>query len=96
MVVEPPAGAEPAPVADPDRLVEVSFRPQGRHPGLPAEVFDREELLGRIPASHWGRRHRTDFNLLLVCVEGSGAHVVDFVEYSLTPGTAIRVRPGQT
>lgn len=83
-------------VVDPDRLVEVSFRPQGRHPGLPVEVFDREELLGRIPPAHRGRRHRADFHLLLVCVAGSGAHVVDFVEYSVMPGTAIRVRPGQT
>lgn len=77
-------------------VVEVSFRPQGRNPSLPVEVFDRDELVGRIPASHRGRRHRTDFHLLLICVAGSGTHIVDFVEYELTPGAAIRVRPGQT
>ncbi len=79
-----------------ERAVEVSFQPQGRHPELPVEVFDREELLARIPQSHRGRRHRTDFHLLLICVDGSASHFVDFVEYRLTPGTAIRIRPGQT
>ena len=79
-----------------ERAVEISFRPQGRHPDVPVEVFDTEELLARIPQSHRGRRHRTDFHLLLICIDGSGTHVVDFVEYPLTPGTAIRIRPGQT
>lgn len=78
-----------------DRAVEVSFRPQGRYPGVPVEVFDTAELLARIPHAHRGRRHRTDFHLLLICVAGSGSHFVDFVEYRLTPGTAIRIRPGQ-
>ena len=76
--------------------MEVSFRPQGRHPGLPVEVFDRDELVERIPGPHRGRRQRADFHLLFVCVGGSGSHNVDFVEYPLTPGTALRIRAGQT
>ncbi len=93
---EPPDADGPAPSAQTEPVVEVSFRPQGRNPSLPIEVFDRDELLGRIPATHRGRRHRTDFHLLLICVEGAGTHVVDFVEHELIPGTAIRIRPGQT
>ena len=83
-----PAASEPA--------IEVSFSPQGRHPGLPAEVFDRAELLERIPGPHLGRRQRADFHLLFLCLEGESSHVVDFVEYPLTPGTVVRIRPGQT
>ncbi|MGI9616897.1 MAG: helix-turn-helix domain-containing protein [Acidimicrobiales bacterium] len=82
--------------AESEHVIEVSFRPQGRDPALPVEVFDREELFGRVPESHRAHRHRADFHVLLVCVEGSGSHVVDFVEYPLTSGTAIRIRPGQT
>lgn len=87
-LVDRPTGSEPA--------VKVSFRPQGRHPGLPAEVFDSAELAERIPEPHRGRSQRADFHLLIVCVDGEGSHFVDFVEYPLARGSVIRIRPGQT
>lgn len=84
------------PSAESEPAIEVSFSPQGRYPGLPLETFDRAELVERIPGSHLGRRQRADFHLLFLCTGGESSHVVDFVEYPLTTGTVLRIRPGQT
>ena len=84
------------PSAESEPAIEVTFRPQGRHPGLPVEAFDRSELVERIPGPHRGRRQRADFHLLFLCIDGESSHIVDFAEYPLTPGTVLRIRPGQT
>ncbi|MEM7271800.1 MAG: helix-turn-helix transcriptional regulator [Actinomycetota bacterium] len=35
------------------------------------------------------------FNVIILCTEGSGSHMVDFEDYEMRPGTAIWIRPGQ-
>lgn len=87
-----PAGAPT--LGDPP--IELSFRPQGRRLGLPVEIFTGAELRDRIPAHHRRRPQRADFNLLLVHDADRTTHAVDFVRHSLTKGSAVRIRPGQT
>lgn len=35
------------------------------------------------------------FNVFVLCVDGSGTHMVDFVDHDMRPGAAIWIRPGQ-
>ncbi|MEM7271960.1 MAG: AraC family transcriptional regulator [Actinomycetota bacterium] len=77
------------------RPIEVGYAPQRRHPLLPAEVIDRAELLSRISGHELASRQRVDFHQLIVCTGGRGVHHVDYEEIEMSPGTALRVYPGQ-
>jgi AraC-like DNA-binding protein len=58
------------------------------------EAMNLRELRGRV-GDTLEPPERVDFLLLLLVEEGRGAHMVDFAEYELQPGTVMLVRPGQ-
>jgi AraC-like DNA-binding protein len=64
-------------------------------PKLQVEALTLSDLVRRVPPDHFDRPQRPEFHLLILCLEGSGAHWVDFVRYDWTPQTILHVRPGQ-
>lgn len=52
-------------------------------------TFTTNEGLDRHPVE------LVQFHVLILCTEGEGRHMVDFVDYEMRPGTAIWIRPGQ-
>jgi AraC family transcriptional regulator, transcriptional activator of pobA len=42
-----------------------------------------------------GRPHKHDFYLLMFTSQGSGIHIIDFVEYKIEPDTVFLMTPGQ-
>lgn len=59
--------------------------------------FVRASLQERMRNGRLSRHptERVQFNVLIHCTSGKGHHTVDFVDFDMTPGTAIWVRPGQ-
>lgn len=62
---------------------------------LGIEPMRLAELRGKLDVDQFALPERVDFHLLLLVTHGHGKHAVDFVEYTLTPGTLVFVRPGQ-
>jgi len=75
--------------------VPVEFAPSQAHRALPVEVVERSSLLARKSAQDLALRQRVGFNLLMVCTAGQGMHSVDFEAVELSPGTCLRIHPGQ-
>ncbi|MEM8922683.1 MAG: helix-turn-helix transcriptional regulator [Actinomycetota bacterium] len=75
--------------------MEVEFSPQQGHRNLPVEVLDRSELMARLQSREVAIRQRVGFHQLLLCTEGTGRHIVDFEPVELSPGTVLRIYPGQ-
>jgi AraC-like DNA-binding protein len=63
------------------------------HPGLPVEVIDRSELVGRFDAAT--PPDRIFFHALHLVHSGQGVHIIDFEKVNLKPGRLVRIRPGQ-
>lgn len=74
--------------------IDVGFNPSG-HPRLPLEVVSRSDIRRRTRAEAPGTRQRTNFHQIVVCYEGHGVHHVDFQPIEMTPGTLLRIHPGQ-
>lgn len=75
--------------------IDIGYAPQRRHRALPVEIVDRSSILARLSSVELARRERVGFHLLIVCTAGHGSHVVDFEPFQLSPGTCLRVYPGQ-
>ncbi|MEM9608465.1 MAG: helix-turn-helix transcriptional regulator [Actinomycetota bacterium] len=75
--------------------LEVDYAPQLRHPTVPVEVVERSELLSRIADRELARRQRVSFHQLILCTSGHGVQHVDFEPIDVTPGTLLRIHPGQ-
>lgn len=59
-----------------------------KHPVVFCNNFD---FFGDKPR----QAHRTDYFMLILCVRGSGHHLIDAVRYEITPGSIHFVYPGQ-
>ena len=81
-------------LSDPPPL-QVSYQPSRGRRAIPVEVVRRSELLRKINGHELASRQRADFHQLVACTEGSGVHNVDFERIALTPGTLLRIHPGQ-
>lgn len=94
---QPSSDCEAHVIATPgtERPIEIAFAPQGNLPGLPVEVLHRSSLVARLAAREIATRQRVGFHQLLLCVAGSGTHVVDFDPIPFRPGTLCRIHPGQ-
>lgn len=69
---------------------------EARHGSRPEKHFEIqriESLYKSFKSSHSPHRH--DFYNILVFTEGSGIHVIDFVEYSVEPCSIFFLTPGQ-
>ncbi len=77
------------------RPIEIEFAPQGGKPGLPVEDLRRSTLLRRMASEEIATRQRIGFHQLLLCISGSGTHMVDFEPIAFQPGTLLRIHPGQ-
>jgi len=59
------------------------------------EVLTLRTLADRATPGHLARTQRIDFHFLVLCTEGGGSHMVDFMDHRLGPGSVVHVRPGQ-
>lgn len=75
--------------------IRVNFSPKSDRSGLPVEILDRAELLQRIKGRELASRQQASFHQLIVCTGGSGAHQVDYETIEMSPGTLLRIYPGQ-
>jgi AraC-like DNA-binding protein len=62
---------------------------------LGIEPMTLAELLCKAPASSLVQPQRLEFFLLMLVTAGQGQHTVDFVQWPLSVGTLLLVRPGQ-
>jgi AraC-like DNA-binding protein len=62
---------------------------------LGVELMGLSELRRRVPSHVMRVPERVDFFMLLQVTQGSGAHMVDFEQTTLSAGTVVFVRPGQ-
>ena len=62
---------------------------------LGIEPMSVEELRARATKGWLERPERVDFFMLLLVLKGQTTHTVDFVDWSLLPGSLVFVRPGQ-
>jgi AraC-like DNA-binding protein len=62
---------------------------------LGIEPMTMAELRGKVAAKQLNQPQRVDFFMLMLVMEGSGSHTVDFIDWSLSPGQMLFVRPGQ-
>ncbi len=60
-----------------------------------AEVMTLNELRSRVATRRFLAPERVDFFMLLLVQRGAGAHMVDFIDMPLAPGSLVFVRPGQ-
>lgn len=79
-------------------MKKIPIRNLGTHhqESSPAERFKIrrvEDILGDEDLLH--DLHRHDFFFLLLLTKGSGAHEIDFVDYTVTSGSVFFLRPGQ-
>lgn len=61
-------------------------------------VTDTSHIRTRVAARSAGGSPSVElvhFNVFVLCVEGRGHHMVDFVDHEMHPGAAIWIRPGQ-
>ena len=75
-------------------VVDVGFAPQAANRALPVEILDRAAILLREGRST-GYRQRLGFHVLMLVTSGHGSHVVDFESVAVSPGTCVRIHPGQ-
>lgn len=80
--------------ADPSQLRETRFD-NDPLTALGIECLTLAELRRRVPQERLLAPERVDFCMLLLVTQGSGAHMVDFVQAPLQPGSLVVVRPGQ-
>ncbi len=62
---------------------------------LGIEPMTMAELRGKVAAKQLNQPQRVDFFMLMLVMEGSGSHTVDFIDWSLSPGQMLFVQPGQ-
>lgn len=79
----------------PEATIQVDYAPAPGHELQPLEIVDRAELLRRIKGRELSSRQRASFHQLVVCTGGSGTHEVDYESIELSPGTLLRIHPGQ-
>ena len=77
-----------APVAP----VHLEYTPPARYDGMPFQVIERTDILGRTDSA---LRKRSGFHQLILCTSGRGSHNVDFESVHCEPGTLVRIHPGQ-
>lgn len=75
-------------------IPEIRYSNHNR-PRLQIEALTLSDLLTRVSAHHFDDPQRPDFHLLILCLEGKGAHWIDFVRYDWARNTILHVRPGQ-
>lgn len=75
-------------------LPEVRFE-NPRLAQLGIELMTLTELRHKATAPRLNQPERVDFFMLLLVVAGTGVHTVDFVDWPLTAGQMLFVRPGQ-
>ncbi|MEU1184331.1 helix-turn-helix transcriptional regulator [Streptomyces sp. NPDC005820] len=75
-------------------MIERGYRNPTR-PGLRLEVLTFTDLPSRLPDEEYRRVHRLDFHHLALVHDGTGTHMIDFVDHPCRPGTLLHVRPGQ-
>lgn len=76
------------------QLPEVRFE-NPRLTALGIEPMTMEELRRKVAAKRLNQPERVDFFLLLLVMEGSGVHTVDFIDWILSPGVLLFLQPGQ-
>ena len=81
--------------ADSDALIGVRYAPRGPYPNQPLEVLDRSKLITRIAGRELSSRQRAAFHQLILCTKGTGTHHVDYEAIHISPGTLLRIHPGQ-
>lgn len=62
---------------------------------LGIEPMTLAELCGRVTARSLAAPERVDFYMLLLVTSGTGKHTVDFVDWPVSAGSLLFVRPGQ-
>ncbi|MGY6649743.1 helix-turn-helix domain-containing protein [Wenyingzhuangia sp. IMCC45574] len=64
---------------------------------IPFELISIEELYTRVAESNFdlSKPHRIDFHALIIVLEGSSTHTIDFKEEALLPGTILPIKKGQ-
>jgi len=77
-----------------DAIQPVDFESR-RHPRLPVEVLDMDELRARADPDRIAAPRRPSFHLLLLMRSPRGSQIVDFREIPARPGRLLSVRPGQ-
>ena len=61
----------------------------------PFEIFTMADLKERVSSHQLSQHEHIDFELIIVCVAGTGRHEIDFVEIPLLPQRVVRVRHDQ-
>lgn len=59
------------------------------------DALTLEELRQRVSAPMLAAPQRVEFHMLLLVQAGRSRHMIDFIEYPLTPGSVLLVRPAQ-
>jgi len=62
---------------------------------LGIEPMTMAKLRGKVVAKKLNQPERVDFFMLMLVMEGSGTHTVDFIDWSISPGQMLFVQPGQ-
>ncbi|MEL6892086.1 MAG: AraC family transcriptional regulator [Actinomycetota bacterium] len=73
--------------------IDIGYFPP--HRLLPAQVLRHSDVLQRMGGPEMTSSQRAGFHILFVCIEGAGAHEVDFERVPVAVGTVLRIRPGQ-
>ncbi len=76
------------------RLPDVRFE-NPRLVALGIEPMTMAELRDKVAAKQLNQPQRADFFMLMLVMEGSGTHTIDFIDWSLSPGQLLFVQPGQ-
>lgn len=74
-------------------ILELSYQPSSS--GVALETFSVESLLERRGLAELTSHQRLEFELLICCHAGRGAHEVDFEVVEFAHGQIVHVRPGQ-
>lgn len=75
-------------------LPEVRFE-NPRLAALGIEPMTMTELRRKVAVKRLNQPERIDFFMLMLVMEGTGLHTVDFIDWALSPGLMLFVRPGQ-
>lgn len=76
------------------RLPDVRFE-NPRLAALGIEPMTMAELRRKVGAQRLNQPERVDFFMLMLVMEGSGIHTIDFIDWSISPGLILFVQPGQ-
>ncbi len=71
---------------------EVRYAPSAERP---FEIFTIADLKQRVPIQQLAQHQHIDFELIIVCVSGTGRHEIDFDDVPLVPRRVVRVRHDQ-